>query len=448
MSQKRYPAFSVLLVDDEPTWLDSLNLSLERGAGITNTLLCEDSREVMDILSRHNIGLVLLDLTMPYLTGRELLRLISEHHPEIEVIILTGINQLETAIDCMKLGAFDYFVKTEEVDRIITGVLHAIRMIEMQRENQSISARLLSGDLAHPEAFSDIITTNRTMRSICQYIESIAVSMQPILISGESGVGKELAMRAIHKLSGHIGPLVCVNVAGLDDSVFADTLFGHIKGAYTGADVARKGMIEEAAEGTLFLDEIGDLSVSSQVKLLRVLHDGEYFPLGSDRSKRSKARVVVATNQDLSAKMRTGQFRKDLFYRLQIHKLHIPPLRERKEDLPLLLENFIDEASKELGKKKPAAPKELLYLLETYNFPGNIRELRAMVFDAVTRHKSGVLSIDTFSKAMGLQDYSIIRDEGRPTDNDNIFGSLDVLPKPEQAVNLLIDEALKRAKGN
>ena len=447
MSGKSYPSFAVLLVDDEPAWLDSLSLSLERIAGITNTILCRDSRRVMDILSTHDVGIVLLDLTMPHITGQEILRLISEKHPGTEVIILSGINQIESAVNCMKLGAFDYFVKTEEVDRTIKGALRAIRMIEMQRENQAISDRLLSGVLAHPEVFADIVTADRTMHSIFQYIESISLSTQPILITGESGVGKELAARAIHELSCPACPMVSVNVAGLDDSIFADTLFGHIKGAYTGADAARKGLIEEAGHGTLFLDEIGDLSISSQVKLLRILHDGEYFQLGSDKPKRSGARVIVATNQDLSAKMAAGQFRKDLYYRLQIHKVHIPPLRERKEDLPLLLEHFIEEASRELGKKKPAVPAEMLRLLETYKFPGNVRELRAMIFDAVTQHKLGMLSTDYFLKATGQENISLPSGSGC-VEAGNIFSGLDSLPRPEQAVNLLIEEAMKRAKGN
>jgi DNA-binding NtrC family response regulator len=447
MSAQNYPAFGVLLVDDEPGWLDSLSLTLERSAGITNTILCADSRKVMDILSRQQVGIVILDLTMPHLSGQELLRLIGEQHPEIVVVVISGMNQIETAVSCMKHGAFDYFVKTEESDRLISGVLRAIRMVEMQRENREVSRRLLADSLEHPEAFKDIISSGKAMRSIFQYSESIALSSQPILITGESGVGKELAARAIHRLSGRTGPLVCVNVAGLDDSMFADTLFGHVKGAYTGADAPRRGLIEEAAQGTLFLDEIADLSVASQVKLLRMLQDGEFFPLGSDKPKRSNARVIVATNQDFSAKMSSGQFRKDLYYRLQIHKLHIPPLRERKEDLPVLLEHFLEEAARELGKKQPTAPKELVPLLETYNFPGNIRELKSMIFDAVTRHTGGILSMISFMKAIGHLEFSQ-KPEKHETELMNIFGRLERLPSPEETAIMLIKEAMKRSKGN
>ena len=448
MNQKAYPAFGVLLVDDEPAWLDSLSLSLERIAGVTNTILCGDSRQVMDILSKQDVGLVLLDLTMPHLTGEELLGLIAEQHPQIAVIVITGMNQIETAVRCMKLGAFEYFVKTAEEDRLVTGVFHAIRMVELQRENQEIGSRLLDGSLEYPEAFASIKTKSKKMLSIFLYIESIAKGAQPILITGESGVGKELVAQVSHEISGCTGEMVCVNVAGLDDNVFTDTLFGHLKGAYTGADSARRGMIEEAANGTLFLDEIGDLSISSQVRLLRVLQEGEYYPLGSDKPRRKTARVIVATNQDISAKLAAGQFRKDLYYRLQTHRVNIPPLRDRKEDLPVLLDAFLEEAARDFARKKPAVPKELLHLLETYPFPGNVRELRSMVYDAVSRHRSGILSMDSFIRAMGREEFLDVPVTSGKADETNIFAGFGTLPTFNAALKLLVDEAMVRAKGN
>jgi len=205
-----------------------------------------------------------------------------------------------------------------------------------------------------------------------------------------------LVAKAIHTLSNRKGNFVPVNVAGLDDNVFADTLFGHKKGAFTGADQARSGLIEQAAGGTLFLDEIGDLSTTSQVKLLRLLQDGEFFPLGSDIAKHTDARVVVATNQNLQTLQESGKFRKDLYYRLRAHHIHIPPLRDRKGDLPILVNHFLEKASKALGKQKPAPPMELFSVLATYPFQGNVRELESMIFDAVTSCKSERLSMDPF----------------------------------------------------
>lgn len=352
MEENVYPAFSILLVDDEPAWLRSMSISLEY-SGITNILQCQDSRQIEDFISKNDIGLILLDLTMPHLSGEKILQLVTEQHPEIAVIIVSGMNQLETAVKCMQMGAYDYFVKTVEEERLISGILRTIRVLELQRENRDIRSRFLSNALKHPEAFSDIITANKSMRSIFQYIESVAQSSQPVLITGESGVGKELIAHSVHALSRRPGRLVAVNVAGLDDLVFADTLFGHVKGAFTGAIEPRKGVIEEAADGTLFLDEIGDLSLQSQVKLLRFLQEGEYFPLGSDRPKRARVRVVASTNRDLDAMQASGQFRKDLFFRLCTHSVHVPPLRERKDDIPLLLDYFLSFAGFHLSHRIP-----------------------------------------------------------------------------------------------
>ncbi len=447
MNTSLYPHFGVLLVDDEPAWLRSLSLTLERSAGIANILTCQDSRQVMDLLEKNEIGLILLDLTMPHLTGDELLRMISERHPEIAVIIISGMNQIESAVNCMKLGAFDYFVKTVEEDRLISGVLRAIRMLELVRQNREMSSRMLSGELKHPEAFDGIVTTDRAMHAIFSYIEAVAMSSEPLLIIGESGVGKELIAKAAHTLSGCPGQLVAVNVAGLDDNVFADTLFGHTRGAFTGADQARRGMIEEAADGTLFLDEIGDLSIQSQVKLLRLLQEGEYFPLGSDRPKRLKARVIVATHQDLALKQAAGTFRRDLYYRLCIHLVQVPPLRERKGDLPLLLDHFLDEAARALGKKKPTPPRELADLLATYAFPGNIRELKAMIYNAVSIHRDRVLSMEAFLKTIGKTEEKT-SDSGLKTPERNLYAGLERLPTFGEAAELLVEEAISRANGN
>jgi DNA-binding NtrC family response regulator len=228
--------------------------------------------------------------------------------------------------------------------------------------------------------------------------------------------------------------------------MFTDTLFGHVKGAYTGAEQQRSGMVEQAADGTLFLDEIGDLSNASQVKLLRLLQEGDYFPLGSDQPKKLKARVIASTHQDLAEKQARGEFRKDLFYRLRTHHIHMPSLRERREDLPLVLDYFLDEAALSLGREKPAPPRELVALLERYDFPGNVRELRSMIFDAVAQSPSNILSIKNFQEAAKRQSVSGPSKPATPA--DGIFEAVDGLPTIQQAVGLLIAEAMKRARGN
>jgi DNA-binding NtrC family response regulator len=440
-----YPTFGVLLVDDELPWLRSLSLTLEGPAGISNLIPCSDSRRVMAILEQKEIGLVLLDLTMPHISGEQLLEQIVAEHPQVCVIILSGMNQLETAVRCMRLGAFDYFVKTVDEDRLVDGVRRAVRMVELLLENHAMRQRFLTDQLQFPEVFAQIVTCSPAMRAVFQYLEAVAPSHQPVLITGESGVGKELVAQAIHQLSRSKGPLVAVNVAGLDDNHFADTLFGHVRGAFTGADTLRKGMIENAAGGTLFLDEIGDLSPSSQVKLLRLLQEGEYYPLGADQPKRLAARVVVATHQNLEQRLADGLFRRDLYYRLLSHQVHVPPLRERKEDLPLLLSHFLEKAADQLGKKVPTVPSELVVMLATYSFPGNIRELEAMVFDAVSQHSSRTLSMKSFLERTGQTVVAVPPAGGT---QDNPFAGLVELPTLQKATRQLVDEALHRSVGN
>lgn len=442
-----YPAFGILLVDDEPAWLRSLSLTLKGVAGLTNITTCQDSRQVMALLEQGCFGLVILDLTMPHLSGEELLAAIAERHPDVITMVVSGMNQLETAVRCMKLGAFDYIIKTDEEDRIVGGVLRAVKMLEMQRDYREMSLRLVSGELRHPEMFAEVVTGDRSMLAIFSYVEAVAGSPQPLLITGESGVGKELIALAAHRLSGCRGRLVTVNVAGLDDPVFSDTLFGHVRGAFTGAEQTRRGMVEEAADGTLFLDEIGDLSIPSQVKLLRLLQEGEYFQLGSDLPKRLRARVIVATHRDLKSREAEGTFRRDLYYRLATHHIHLPPLRERKGDIPLLLDHFLTEAAHALGKKKPTPPRELIQLLGTYDFPGNVRELKGMVYDAVSVHRDRMLSMDSFQRALekGRNHPSAVPAQ---SGSSNPFAGFVELPTFSEAAGYLVLEALDRAGGN
>ncbi|MDW7645348.1 MAG: sigma-54 dependent transcriptional regulator [Desulfuromonadales bacterium] len=439
---------SLLLVDDEPLWLRALSRTLQRSGGFADIIECQDSRQVLGILAERPVSLILLDLTMPHLPGDELLPLLVEQYPEIPVIVNTALNQVETAVQCMQLGAFDFLVKTSEEGPLLAGIHRALRFLELQGENRALQQQVLNEELRNPEAFSRIHTQNPRMLALFRYLEAVAPSGQPVLITGESGAGKELLARAVHLLSRQEEPWVPVNVAGLDDNVFSDTLFGHVRGAFTGADQPRPGMIEQAAGGTLFLDEIGDLSPLSQVKLLRLLQEGEYLPLGSDKPKRCRARIVVATNQDLELLQKQGRFRKDLYYRLRGHHAQVPALRQRRDDLPLLLECFLTEAAEELGKKHPTPPPELLTLLGSYHFPGNVRELRAMVYDALSLHESGKLSMAAFKKAMGESNGRAEMPDAEETAAATTCSFPAKLPSIEEAVSQLVDEAMRRAQGN
>jgi DNA-binding NtrC family response regulator len=318
----------------------------------------------------------------------------------------------------------------------------------MSSELTSLKNCLFTDQLNFPEVFTPIITGSSKMRTIFQYAEVIGVTRQPILITGETGTGKELMARAIHQLSGRNGELVALNVAGLDDIMFSDTLFGHKKGAFTGAEQAREGMIARAGGGTLFLDEIGDLNESSQIKLLRLLQEQEYYPVGSDVVKKSDARIVMATNRNLQSIIAEGKFRKDLYFRLCAHQIDIPPLRERLEDIPLLLAHFLAAAASEFNKKKPSLPQELVTLLQLYSFPGNIRELEALVFDAVAQHVSGILSMEKFKKFISAEHPAKQNSKPLQTEENSLAAVFGHFPTIREVEERMIDEAMKLAKGN
>ncbi len=448
MNNTLNPPRPIMIVDDEESILLAIDTALQL-SGMNNIITCQDSRKVMDILSGQAIDVMLLDLNMPFLDGERLLDSITREFPDIPIIIVTGAVDVETAVRCIKAGAFDYIVKPVEEDRLITAVNRAMSFQELKRENLALKHHILADTLEKPEAFEEIVTNNKKMMVIFQYIESIAKTSQPVLIRGETGVGKELIANTLHTLSGLKGNFVAVNVAGLDDNVFSDTLFGHVKGAFTGANRVRSGLIEQAAGGTLFLDEIGDLNHASQVKLLRLLQEGEYMPLGEDTTRNSDARIVAATNQNLSTLQKEGRFRKDLSYRLRTHRIYIPPLRERTDDIPLLADHFLEEASRTLKKKKPTPPKELFTLLRTYAFPGNIRELQSMIFDALSRHKSGILSLEVFRSHMGREQAAVpMPQENVPDESALLMFPNSKLPTIQQATELLVAEAMKRSDGN
>jgi DNA-binding NtrC family response regulator len=451
------PGFGVLVVDDEDYVRESVVAAL-KSAGIANVAAAGEPIEAMELLATLDVGLVLLDLTMPGMSGEELLARIREDQPGASVVVVTGNRDVEKAVECMRAGAADYLIKPVERERLIATAKRIIEHQELIRENEAIKERLLSASAQRNPAFSAIATAEPRMLQLMGYAEAIAKSAHPVLVTGETGVGKELFSRAVHELSGRKGVLVAINAAGLDDALFADLLFGHRKGAYTGADSDLEGLIDKAKDGTLFLDEIGDLSPASQLKLLRVIETGEYFPLGSDLMRRGRARFIVATNRDLDAVVGTSHFRRDLYYRLRAHRIRIPPLRERLGDLPLLVERFIASAAAELGKKPPAAPPELYPLLRSYDFPGNVRELQSMVFEAVNAEHSGSLPLAVFREAIGTaycDDTGGTRSDpasgGKARAEAPAGGSLvfpNPLPSAGELTELLFDEAMRRAGGS
>lgn len=445
----------VLIVDDEKQILLSYKVMLQT-AGVVNVTTMNDSRKVLQFLSKEEVGVIVLDLNMPHISGIELLDTIKDKFPHISILIVTAINDIEKAVECMKKGAVDYLVKPVEKSRFVSSIQKVLELSELRHEVTSLKEHVLSlrqhlltDKLEYEDVFSSIYTNSKKMRAIFHYIEAIAKSSNPVFIAGETGVGKELMSRAVHTVSGVRGEFVAVNVAGLDDTMFSDTLFGHVKGAYTGADKNREGLILRASGGTLLLDEIGDLNELSQVKVLRLIEEGVYYSLGSDMPQKSNARIITSTNLDLQKRISQGKFRKDLYYRLCAIQIQIPPLRERTEDIPILLNHFLEESSRNLNKKKPSPPNELVTLLSNYTFPGNVRELKAMVFDAVAQHKSGILSLESFRKFInekGEHVETMISPLEKSASTRLDFSGR--FPTIKEAEEFLIAEALKRSDGN
>ena len=438
----------ILLVDDEPQILKTSMLNLQ-ASGLQGILTLSDSSRVMALLAQEPVAVVVLDLRMPKVSGLELLPNIVKEYPDIPVILVTANDEIETVVEAMKMGAFDYLVKPVEASRLVSSVRKALEMRSMARELSSLKHYMLADRLDHPDVFASIVTGDKKMRAVFQYVEVVAPTREPIMVIGETGVGKEPIARAIHRLSGCKGDFIALNVAGLDDNMFTDTLFGHKKGAFTGADVSRDGLISKAAGGTLFLDEIGDINEASQIKLLRLLQEHEYYPVGSDLVQKSDARIVMATNRNLQQMIADGTFRNDLYYRLFAHQIHIPPLRERLDDIPLLLEYFLESSARAMGKKKPTAPPELAVLLAVYPFPGNIRELEALVSDAVIRHTGGILSMDSFSAIIGDERRSpVVRQKPEIPDEDPLNALFGHFPTISEVEEYMINEAMTLAKGN
>jgi DNA-binding NtrC family response regulator len=440
VSAALFPDRPILIVDDEPQAVVDLSERLKAN-GLPNVLGCREATRVVEMARSQEPSVVLLDLLLPELSGEKLLAELRRLFPHLPVIVITALGEVDTAVSCMKSGAVDYLVKPVEDTRLLSAVRRALDLRRLERDYRHLKEKLFRPGLAAPQAFAPLLTRSPAMQGIFQYVETVARNPEPILLTGETGVGKNLLARAIHAAGGRPGEYVEVNTGGLDDQVFADTLFGHLKGAFTGATEARPGRIQQASSGTLLLDEIGDLSAVSQTKLLELLDTGSYYPLGSDLPRRSDARFLVATNRDLEALLREGKFRMDLSFRLSTYSIRLPPLRERVEDLPLLLDHFLEAAARKADRQSPSLPAGLLDLLAGYPFPGNIRELDHLVRDALARTTGNQLSAAPFLERTGKNLAPCAEPPAR-------LAFPDRLPTLGQAAEMLIDEALRRARGN
>lgn len=404
-------------------------------------------------------AVVVYDLTHGAEDAAGRVRRLREAAPQARVVAVTPPDGSQAALDCLRAGAVDC-VAPDNLSRIVRSLAGAERERELRAESGRLKESLLEAKLRNPEAFSGILTQDERMAGLFMLLESIAVGPHTVLLTGETGTGKGLLAEALHRASGRQGRMVTVNAAGLDDTMFSDTLFGHARGAYTGAVDSRDGLLERAGAGTVFLDEIGDLSFASQLKLLRLLEEGEYYPLGADEPKRTSARFVVATNRDLASLLQEGSFRKDLYYRLSVHEVHVPPLRERPRDIPLLAERFLREAAAELRCRPPYLPPEFLDYLTGYSFAGNVRELKTLMTQALTRSADGRLTLEPVKEFIRAQQRltGSCREEGhrhgpaeaeqRPPAPDGQVVFPEKLPTVQELRGLLIEEALRRAGGN
>ncbi|WP_028108244.1 sigma-54-dependent transcriptional regulator [Ferrimonas futtsuensis] len=433
-------ARNLLLVDDEAQWLRTLSMTLTRLVPEATLDTCVDSRQVLNRMELKEYALVLLDLTMPFHSGEQLLEEIRGRFPNTRVIIVTGVNEVETAVRCMKRGAYDYFIKTGNVEDLASTVRRALEVVGLERSYQQIKESFLSRELAQPEAFNHILTCEPAMLDRLRYLEALAISPEPILITGESGCGKDLFAQALHRLIGTETPFVRVNLAGLSLQGFEATLFGQVRGAVEEDEPARAGLVHSAQEGLLYLDEIGDLPLEAQAKLLDLLQYRQYYPIGSDRPFPVRCRVVTSTQHDLLELKKAGRFRNDLLYRLRAHRINLPPLRERPLDLPLLLNHFIEQASEQMQRPAPLLPADLAARLAGYPFPGNLQELKGMVFDAVSRSDDTHLNIAPFVEAM--------QEHQGDTAPAQLLRFPEQLPSLAEVNRAIIEEAMSRTANN
>lgn len=437
---------TILVVEDEYYVRESLTAYLD-DIGF-RVLAAENGQRGLELFRLEAPDIVMTDLRMPVMDGFALVEAIAAESGFTPIVVVSGVGAVDEAVRAMRMGAWDYLSKPiVNLEELQITLERSLERARTKYELERLRRHLVAGTLENETAFGGIVTTSARIRSIFLYLESVAPSRQPVLISGETGTGKELIARAVHSLSGVGGPFVAINLAGLDDVMFSDTLFGHQRGAYTGADRAREGLIRQASGGTLFLDEIGDLSSGSQVKLLRLLQEGEYLPLGADKVQSSDARIVAATHADLKHRMEMGTFRPDLYYRLCSHRVELPPLRDRPEDLPLLAAHFLNKAAASLGKPLPVAPPELNRYLAAYRFPGNIRELESILHDAVARSASRILSLESVVAAIG-SDLQVPASAAPAVSHCPVCPFGEKFPTLKCAEDLLISEALRLADNN
>ena len=389
--------FTVLVVDDEDAILRVMKANLSREGFLVKT--ASDGNQALQILQSDAVDTVILDYLMPGMNGLELMHRMREQGLEIPIIIVTAYGTIEQAVQAMKMGAFNYLTKPINYDELISIVNKAVEQraltMEVQRLRQEITSQY---------GFDQIVGQNEKMRQIFQLIQDVAETDATVLIRGETGTGKELIARALHFNSARKNqPFVRVNCPAITETLLESELFGHEKGAFTGAIKKRIGRFEQADGGTIFLDEVGDLPLGLQSKLLRVLQEKEFERVGGNQTIKVDVRIISATNKDLEAEVRAGNFRQDLFYRLNVVPIYIPPLRERLDDIPLLATHFLEKYRDQFNKPITEITSEGMALLMDYNWPGNVRQLENVIERAIILEKDTVLHRETLARCLEKQ---------------------------------------------
>lgn len=375
----------ILIVDDEVNLLKTLSDILSKNGYYVS--VARNARTALRVLEKNGFDIALLDIRMPEMDGVELLERIKEKHAGIEVVIMTAYGTIETAIKSIKLGAYAYMLKPLDIDEMLMNIQKIVKLKSLTEE-----ARFLQWQLEEKHGYKNIIGNSEAMKQVVETIKKVSASDSTILTIGGSGTGKEMVSDAIHYSSRRYAkPYVKINCAAFPENLLESELFGYEKGAFTGADKQKKGKFEVADGGTLFLDEIGDMPLAMQAKLLRVLEKGEFERLGGNEVIKVDVRFIAATNQNLEKMIKERRFRSDLFYRLNTVIINLPPLMERKEDIHLLIEHFIEKFSTEMNKKAPRVVKEAMDLIISYPWPGNVRELANAIERATIFCEDGVI---------------------------------------------------------
>lgn len=427
----------ILIVDDEKSMREFLDILFsDEGYKVE---LAENGKHALEKLSACRYDLVITDMQMPQMGGLELLKKIKDIYSSTEVMVMTAYASTESAVEAMKCGACDYITKPFKIDEIEIVVNKIFQTVALKNENL-----ILKKALAEDHGFNDIIGRSSVMKELHDVIKRVAPTNINILIAGESGTGKELVARAIHSCSDRKGKsFVAINCGAVPENLLESELFGHKRGAFTGATSTKVGLFDLADKGTIFLDEIGEMPLPLQVKLLRVLQEREFRPVGETADRKVDVRVIAASNKDLGESVKKNEFREDLFYRLNVMQIKLPSLRERKEDITSLVSHFIEKHNKKLGRKIVKASPETIDILEKYNFPGNVRELENIIERALALEGSDIIMPESLPDDVRGAEMGLIGSDHMSIPE----GGIDMEKTMEEMEKKLLFQALAAAKG-